>query len=146
MLENKEKLISLKEASQTTPYSSDYLGLLVRKGKLEAYKKDGRWFTTARNVERYLKKTAESSYEHQQTLNVRIPEIEIKKAVVNFKWAIFLIIFMVLSAVIVWMAMGREDNFSLAGDHRIIIDSDNNLTIYLKNPQEIKSVKLLPKE
>ena len=76
---NEEKFISLNEASRLTPYSSDYLGLLVRKGKLEGEKIDGKWMTSKRAIEVYLQKTAESSYTHQQTLNVKIPAEEIKK-------------------------------------------------------------------
>ena len=78
-------LISLTEASKLTPYSSDYLGLLVRKGKLEGCKKDGKWFTEKWAVEKYLKETAASSYQYQKSLNVKVPEAEIKKAEVNFR-------------------------------------------------------------
>ncbi len=35
----KEKFLTLSEISKKTPYSAKYLNLLIRKGKLEGYKK-----------------------------------------------------------------------------------------------------------
>lgn len=42
------------EASRLTPYSANYLGLLVRKKKLSAKKVSGRWMTTPADIENYL--------------------------------------------------------------------------------------------
>lgn len=143
---NEEKLISLKEASKLTPYSSDYLGLLVRKGKLEGNKIGGRWLTSKRAIEIYLQKTAESSYVHQQTLNVKIPAEEIKKARVNFKWASVLLAVIVLAGMIVWKIMDDKQNENIRLKYRISEDKNGNLTIFADHPEEIKSVNVMSKE
>jgi excisionase family DNA binding protein len=53
------ELLSLKEASELTPYSADYLNLLARKGKIQARKIGRDWLITKPDLFRYLK--------HQQT-------------------------------------------------------------------------------
>jgi len=140
-----QDLISLKDASKKTPYSAEYLGLLVRKGKIEGVKLGGKWMTTAKAVELYLKKTAESSYEHQQNLNVKIPAEEIKKAVANFRWALVLLAFVVLIGLTVWKIMDDNQNAAVRNEFTIVKDADNNLTIYADHPEQIKSVKVLQK-
>ncbi|KKR03530.1 MAG: Filamentation induced by cAMP protein Fic [Parcubacteria group bacterium GW2011_GWC2_39_14] len=50
-----EKFASLTEISKTTPFSSKYLNLLARQGKLEAYKEGRDWLTSKEALERYLK-------------------------------------------------------------------------------------------
>ena len=142
----KARLISLKEASKMTPYSSEYLGLLVRKGKLEGYKVGGKWMTTEPAVEFYLKKTAESSYEHQQALNVKIPAEEIKKATVNFRWALVLIIGIAFTGLMTWKIMDDKKNENVRLKYRITEDQDGNLTLYADRPEDIKSVKVMQKE
>ncbi len=51
-----EKYITLKEASKMTGYSPDYLGQLIRKGKLEGKQVylNVAWMTTERAVKDYL--------------------------------------------------------------------------------------------
>jgi len=51
-----EHLISLSEATKLTPYSQEYLGYLVRKGKIEAIKISRDWMTTKEIVFEYVKK------------------------------------------------------------------------------------------
>lgn len=143
---NEEKFISLNEASRLTPYSSDYLGLLVRKGKLEGEKIDGKWMTSKRAIEVYLQKTAESSYTHQQTLNVKIPAEEIKKATVNFKWALVLLAVVVVAGLIMWKIIDDKQNENVRTKYRISEDKNGNLTIYADHPEEIKSVNVMSKE
>jgi len=53
---NYEKWLSMSEASQHTPYSSEYLSLLARKGKLSAKKIDNTWYTTLPVIEDYMKR------------------------------------------------------------------------------------------
>jgi len=53
--QKQEKFVSLTEISKSTPFSSKYLNLLARQGKLEAYKEDRDWLTSKEAVERYLK-------------------------------------------------------------------------------------------
>lgn len=53
------ELLSLKEASELTPYSADYLNLLARKGKIRAKKIGRDWLITKPDLFDYLR--------HQQT-------------------------------------------------------------------------------
>jgi excisionase family DNA binding protein len=49
-----EELLSLKEAAEFSPYSSDYLNLLARKGKLRARKIGRDWLITKADLFDYL--------------------------------------------------------------------------------------------
>ena len=55
--EQKNKYISLAEASQRTPYSQEYLSLRARQGKLQAKKIGRDWMTTDEWVKNYLAQT-----------------------------------------------------------------------------------------
>ena len=50
------ELLSLKEASELSPYSADYLNLLARKGKLRARKIGRDWLITKADLFQYLNK------------------------------------------------------------------------------------------
>jgi len=50
----KEKYVSLKELSKKTNFSSKYLNLLARAGKLEAYKEKRNWISSEEALKRYL--------------------------------------------------------------------------------------------
>jgi Fic family protein len=50
----REKFITLKQASRIFPYSAKYLNLLVRQGKLEAHKEERNWLTSKRAIEEYI--------------------------------------------------------------------------------------------
>lgn len=54
-LKSREKFLPLSKISKETPYSSKYLNLLVRQGKLEAHKQGRNWLTSKEAVERYIK-------------------------------------------------------------------------------------------
>jgi len=49
----KEKLLPLSQLAKGTPYSAEYLGLLARKGALDAVKVGRVWKSTRRTVEAY---------------------------------------------------------------------------------------------
>lgn len=51
----KKKYISLTEAGRGTPYSQEYLSLLARQGKIDAFKLKRNWLTTKEAIERYIK-------------------------------------------------------------------------------------------
>lgn len=53
------KFISLANAAENTPYSQEYLSLLVRKGKLLGKKIGRNWYTTRDAVRRYTEKQLE---------------------------------------------------------------------------------------
>lgn len=50
-----EKYQLLSEVSASTPYSTKYLNLLARQGKLEAHKKGRNWVTTEEALQRYIR-------------------------------------------------------------------------------------------
>ena len=49
-----EQWISLAEATQSAPYSQEYLSLLARLGKLKAKKRGRNWVTTRAAIQEYL--------------------------------------------------------------------------------------------
>lgn len=51
---NKEKLISLAELAKGTKYSAKYLNLLVRQGKIEAYKEGRNWLSSKEALNKYI--------------------------------------------------------------------------------------------
>lgn len=113
MNNQKENLITLEEASKMTPYTADYLGQLIRKEKLEAWKEKGKWLTSREAVERYLQKVAEASYEHQKKLIDKIPAARRRRRMLfNLKW--------VLASFFVIVAAG-----ALYGSY-VFIDSKKN--------------------
>ncbi len=52
---DKERYLPLSEISKDTPYSTKYLNLLARQGKLEAHKQGRNWLSSKEALERYLK-------------------------------------------------------------------------------------------
>jgi excisionase family DNA binding protein len=149
MEENNLPLISVKEASKMTPYSPDYLSLLIRKGRLQGYKIGKNWHTTESAVRAYLQRAAESSYDHQQTMeavNIKVPEIEIRKAAVNFRWAMLLLGVIAVGALFVWKIMDDKKNENVRNKYRISEDNNGNVTIFADDPSQIKSVNVMKKE
>jgi len=135
-----EKLLSLSEASKMSPYSADYLSLLVRKERLAGVKKEGKWFTTKEAIDEYLKKVAAASYQRQEALNVKIPAAENKKALINLKWAVALAAVAIVGFVF-WGLGAKKEN------QEFIVEKDakNNLIIYADNPESIGTVTVVPK-
>ena len=56
--QKQEKFVLLSEISKITPFSAKYLNLLVRQGKLEAYKDGRNWLTSKEAIARYIKNRA----------------------------------------------------------------------------------------
>ena len=52
----KDKLLSLAEASKQSPYSQEYLSLLARKRRIDAVKIGRKWMITKRQLEQYLRR------------------------------------------------------------------------------------------
>jgi Fic family protein len=50
-----EAWIPLREAVGGTPYSQEYLSLLMRLGRIEAVKRGKAWYTTRKAIEQYMK-------------------------------------------------------------------------------------------
>jgi len=51
----RENYLELSQLSKQTPYSTKYLNLLARQGKLEAHKQDRNWLSSLEAVKRYQK-------------------------------------------------------------------------------------------
>ena len=134
------KLISLEEASKMSTYSANYLGLLVRKNRLEGVKKEGRWHTTKEALDGYLKKVAEASYQRQETLNIKIPAVENREALINLKWAFILAVAGIIIFV-VWGLGAKKTNQEFVVEK----DAKNNLIIHADDPSAIGSVTVVPK-
>lgn len=142
----KADLISLKEASKLTPYSAEYLGLLIRKEKLEGCKINGKWFTTETDVKKYLQRAAEYSYEHQQNINVKIPADEIKQAKVRFRWVLAFVLMILFFSLFIWKIKDDQQNANIRDKYRLTEDKDGNITLYADDPSQVKSVKVMKKE
>jgi len=52
----KDSLISLKEASEISDYSVDYLNVMARRGTIPAFKLKRNWMVSKKAFEKYLKK------------------------------------------------------------------------------------------
>lgn len=142
MDKNKEQLISLSEASKIAPYSANYLGLLIRKGRLKGEKIEGKWCTTEMAVKNYLNEVAEANFEHQENLNVKVPAMEIKKNLLNMRWAILLFLLVIIGLAII----NFEAKRSKISEYEIQKDQNNNLYIYVDDISTINSVSVLPKD
>jgi hypothetical protein len=141
MEQQQEKLITLDQASHMTPYTSDYLGQLIRKNRLEAWKKRGRWYTSREAVERYLNKVAEASYAHQKNLNVEVPEEKIKIASINLRWT--MILFAVIFAGVVLFGAytyvkSKQD--SACSRYKVRKDENNNIFIEVAKDEQVGKV------
>lgn len=55
----RDLLQPLAELAKTTDYSVNYLGLLIRQGRIEAVKREGRWYATQAAIEKYMQETIE---------------------------------------------------------------------------------------
>ncbi len=53
--DDKNRLISLTEASELYGFNADYLGQLARRGRLNAQKVGKMWVTTPKDVEDYVR-------------------------------------------------------------------------------------------
>lgn len=63
------ELLSLKDASELTPYSADYLNLLARKGKIRARKIGRDWLITKADLFDYLHKQQTDSQSRLRQLS-----------------------------------------------------------------------------
>jgi len=67
----KNKFLSLAEASKLTPYSQEYLGLLARRGLIGATKIGRNWHITQNDLEQYMTRSHhKSNVEHSLSVEV----------------------------------------------------------------------------
>jgi hypothetical protein len=109
----KDNFITLKEAADMSGYSSDYLGQLIRGGKLEGEQvyMSVAWMTTKEAVEEYV---ARSKTKKGKTDDMAETPIEIKKSTdffvehrpVFFKTALYAVIVMNIAFLILLFHVG----------------------------------------
>ena len=141
MTNQHERLISLNEASRMTPYSPDYLGLLIRKGRLVGYKQRGKWWTTGEAVQSYMQKVAEASYAHQENLNVEVPAEKIKMASVNLRWTLILVGVIFVGAVLFGAySYVKSKQDSACARYKVRKDENNNIFVEVGKDEIIGKV------
>jgi len=70
-MKNKDKFISLQEATNYCSYSQEYLSLRARQGKLKSSKIGRNWVTKKEWVEEYLKTLGSEKIEPKKTLQIK---------------------------------------------------------------------------
>ena len=117
-MEKNDKLISLKEAAALSGYSPDYIGQLIRGGKISGKQvfSNVSWMTTEKAVRDYIEKDKKSPAPHTLSLFERVsvgvssPEV----LTTAYIWASWFVI--VLCAVFVLLLLYV---FSVSIDHAI---------------------------
>ena len=61
-VQTSEPYLSLAALAKSTEYSTDYLGWLVRQGRLPAVKRGGRWYSTLADVQRYQQEVSDGHF------------------------------------------------------------------------------------
>jgi excisionase family DNA binding protein len=134
------KLLSLSEACKLTPYSQEYLGLLIRKNRIKGEKVSGKWYVNREAIDSYMSQVASANYERQESLNVKIPAQENKMTMLNLKWALLLAV-VVIIVIATWSIAKSTPN----DEYKIERDGHNNLIIHVDDPDAIGSVTVVPK-
>jgi hypothetical protein len=84
MARKKEKLISLKEAAGISGYAPDYIGQLIRKGKLKGRQVyvNVAWMTTENDIQNYMDKIRKNPGEEgwSENLSNKLTEFRAKLA------------------------------------------------------------------
>ncbi len=138
------KKLNLKEASELTPYSDEYLGLLIRKRRLQGFKERGKWYTTREAIDSYLRKVAEASYAHQETLKVEVPAEKIKMASINLRWALLLVGVIFAGAVLFGAyAYVKSKEDSACAKYKVRKDENNNIFIEVGKDEPVGKVLVI---
>ncbi|MBI2356381.1 MAG: helix-turn-helix domain-containing protein [Candidatus Doudnabacteria bacterium] len=70
------EVLTLKEAAKVSPYSPDYLNLLVRKGKIRGRKIGRDWLVTKQELYVYLKRQHEESRSRVHELSKFVKKLD----------------------------------------------------------------------
>ncbi len=128
--ENKEAgFITLKEASERFGYSPDYVGQLIRKGKIEGKQvySNLAWMTTIDSIEEYLsreKRTSKTEKEEDDKGSlVRITEYLLSpEGALYLSWGLKgLMVVLAITAMFVFYFL------SIALDHKMVRDAERKL-------------------
>ena len=84
-LKNKDKYITLKEAGEISGYSSDYVGQLIRQGKISGkqFYCNVAWVTTKQEIDKYL----DNKSKPVKRFNFRVLYLKFKNNLSNFLFA-----------------------------------------------------------
>lgn len=134
-MQKEKKLISLKEAAEISGYSSDYVGQLIRAGKIygEQVYSNVVWMTTEEEILAYKNKSKKTDPEKRKALNNFFTEKKRQLAIQfkifkvlfeNFRGMMFaLLVFLIALIILVFLIF----NSLLQGEHNIIQD-DKDIT------------------
>ncbi len=111
---NKNKLISLREAAKITGYSSDYIGQLIRGGKIPGKQvySNIQWMTTIDAIKDYRKKSKNKKNDNfSDKIIMKRRKFAMEIAILrlfftNFKYALPLLILTIVSLVSLFTYMG----------------------------------------
>lgn len=140
--------ITLKEAEKLTPYDSNYLGLLVRKKRLKAIKKDGKWMVTKEDVLEYLERVSDKAEVQHEVIEEKITEKE-KANKLTWRYVAILIFLVGLLVGGVMIFRNSEKSKQMNGEkdtYQIEQNDDGSLNIYVDKNQKIRSINVVPKE
>jgi predicted HTH domain antitoxin len=111
---DKNKLISLKEAAKITGYSSDYIGQLIRSGKIPGKQvyANIQWMTSADAIKDYRKKSDNKKNDNTlDKINIKRRKLAMEIAILrlfftSFRYALPLLVVIVVSLVSLFTYMG----------------------------------------
>ncbi len=140
--------ITLKEAEKLTPYDSNYLGLLVRKKRLRAIKKDGKWMVTREDVLEYLERVSDKAEVQHEIIEEKITE---KEKANRLTWRYVAILILLVGLMIGGFLIFRNSEKSkqingIKGSYQIEQNDDGSLNIYVDTNQKVRSINVVPKE
>ena len=117
MKQAKDELISLKEAADMTGYSSDYIGQLIRAGKLPGKQvfTNVSWVTTREAVFEYAKKDRKTK-DAQQSFKAGLGELIVSP---EFLSKLYTVMGSVVVLIFLLFVIFFSYIFSVSVDHRI---------------------------
>ena len=116
MTNDSKQLISLKEAAKISGYSSDYVGQLIRSGKLEGKQvfSNVAWMTTEEAVQKYLRRLGEPAGQ-KTSLQVFVDKMRSSISITNAYAAVNWTAVVVLGLFIVFLI----SVIAIAIDHKV---------------------------
>ena len=128
--DNKEAgYITLKEASERFGYSPDYVGQLIRKGKIEGKQvySNLAWMTTVDSIEEYLSREKHTAKEEVKTSAIyRLSEyLMSQEGTLYLSWSLKgILMLLVVTALFVFYFL------SIALDHKMARDAEHRLAAH----------------
>lgn len=121
--------ITLKEASERFGYTPDYVGQLIRKGKIEGKQvySNLAWMTTVDSIEGYLSREKRTAKEEVRTGSLeRLSEYLLsQEGVLYLSWSLKgVLMLLIITALCVFYFL------SIALDHKMARDAERRLTAY----------------